>query len=237
VHVTPERMLPFIVVVNFAVVAAILIVLGRVATSRPLSELPEARQNAAELVLEWFVNQARRIHAGSVMLIAPFLATLFLLILLSNLLALLPVPILRIPPTSYFSVPLGLALIAVLGVIVLKARIDGARAAFRHSFWPNPLQLIGDASHTLSLSLRLYGNIGGEYLVAVLAAQAAPYGIPVVIHALGLIPASVQPIVFTLLTADFLASAGLEGKRTATPRRVPGESESRSSRMAVMEVR
>jgi F-type H+-transporting ATPase subunit a len=60
--------------------------------------------------------------------------------------------------------------------------------------------------------LRLYGNIGGEYLVAVLATQAAPYGIPVVIHALGLVPASVQPIVFTLLTADFIASAELRGK-------------------------
>ena len=62
-------------------------------------------------------------------------------------------------------------------------------------------------SHTLSLSLRLYGNIGAEVLVAALAAQAAPYGLPLVIDALGLIPAVVQPIVFTLLTASFLATA------------------------------
>jgi F-type H+-transporting ATPase subunit a len=207
-----DRLLPWIVIVNFAVVAAVLMILGRLATARPLTELPEGRQNAAELALDWFVDLSRRIHPGSVMLVAPFLATLFLLILFSNLLAVLPIPLLKIPPTAYFSVPLGLAVVSVLGVIALKARIDGARAAVRHLVWPNPLQLVGEATHTLSLSLRLYGNIGGEYLVAVLAAQAAPWGIPLVIHALGLIPATVQPIVFTLLTADFLAAAAVGGE-------------------------
>jgi F-type H+-transporting ATPase subunit a len=209
---TTERYLPYIVIVNFALVALGLVVLAKLTTTRPLSEMPNERQNAAEFVLEWFVNQARRIHAPSVLLIAPFLATIFLLILFSNLLAVLPIPILRIPPTSYFSGPLALALVAVLGVIALKAKIDGVAGVLKRSVWPNPLQLVGDASHTLSLSLRLYGNIGGEYLVAVLATQAAPYGIPVVIHALGLVPAAVQPIVFTLLTADFIASAELRGK-------------------------
>jgi F-type H+-transporting ATPase subunit a len=209
---TNERFLPWIVIANFALVATVLLVLGRLAVSRPLTEVPDGRQNAAELVLDWFVGLARRIHAGSVLLVAPFLATLFLLILFSNLLAILPIPILRIPPTAYYSGPLALALVAVIGVMVLKVRVDGVRAMLSRAFWPNPLQLVGDASHTLSLSLRLYGNIGGEYLVAVLASQAAPYGIPVVIHALGLIPASVQPIVFTLITAEFLASAGLGGE-------------------------
>jgi F-type H+-transporting ATPase subunit a len=209
---TAERYLPYIVIVNFALVALALVVLGKMATATSPSEVPNARQNAAEFVLEWFVNQARRIHAPSVLLTAPFLATLFLLILFSNLLAILPIPVIRIPPTSYFSGPLALALVAVLGVIALKAKVDGVGGVLKRSVWPNPLQLVGDASHTLSLSLRLYGNIAGEYLVAVLATQAAPYGIPVVIHALGLVPASVQPIVFTLLTADFIASAELRGK-------------------------
>jgi F-type H+-transporting ATPase subunit a len=73
--------------------------------------------------------------------------------------------------------------------------------------WPNPLQLVAELSHTLSLSLRLYGNIGGEFIVASLVTQAAPYGVPLVVDAFGLIPAVVQPLVFTLLTASFLATA------------------------------
>jgi F-type H+-transporting ATPase subunit a len=211
------RYLPYIVLGNLGVAAVLLLLLAKAATARPLKELPDGRQNAAELMLDWFVQQARKVDPKGVTLIAPFLATLFVLILFSNLLAILPIPLLRIPPTAYFSVPLGLALIAVLGVIVISARIAGVWVAVRHTFWPNPLQLVADASHTLSLSLRLYGNIGGEFIVASLAAQAVPYGIPVIIHALGLIPATVQPIVFTLLTANFLATA----VHTEEPRRAP----------------
>lgn len=199
--------LPWIVLANFLLVAAVLVVLARLAVARPLTERPGPRQNAAEAVLEWFVGQARQVHPGMVALVAPFLATLFLIILFSNLLAVLPVPVLQIPPTAWYSGPLALALVSVFGGLVIGARICGVKAALRHLFWPNPLQLVGEASHVLSLSLRLYGNIGGEYLVAVLAAAAAPWGIPLVIHALGLIPAVVQPLVFTLLTVTFLSTA------------------------------
>jgi F-type H+-transporting ATPase subunit a len=199
--------LPWIVLANFLFVAAVLVVLARFAVARPLTERPGPRQNAAEAVLDWFVGQARQVHPGRVALVAPFLATLFLMILFSNLLAVLPVPVLQIPPTAWYSGPVGLALVSVFGGLVIGARISGVKPALRHLFWPNPLQLVGEASHVLSLSLRLYGNIGGEYLVAVLAAAAAPWGIPLVIHALGLIPAVVQPLVFTLLTVTFLSTA------------------------------
>lgn len=208
--------LPYIAIFNLCVVSLVLIGLGRVATARPLKELPEGRQNAAELVLEWFVTQARRMDPGSVRLVAPFLATLFLLILGSNLLTIVPLPLLQIPPTSYYSGPLALALLAVLGAMVIGARIEGTWAAARHLVWPNPLQLVSEVSHVLSLSLRLFGNIGGEFLVASLVAQTAPYGIPIVIHAIGLIPAAVQPLVFTLLTANFLATA-IPTEATAAP--------------------
>jgi F-type H+-transporting ATPase subunit a len=219
---TVVRYLPYIVIVNFLLVAVLLVVLGAVVTARPLKEIPDGRQNAAELALEWFVRQAGGIDPRGVTLIAPFLATLFLLILGSNLLAILPLPLLRIPPTSYFSVPLALALVAVLGAIAVSARMRGVPAALKHLFWPNPLQLVGEVSHTLSLSLRLYGNIGGEFIVATLAAEAAPYGIPLITHALGLIPASVQPLVFTLLTVNFLATAVHAGGRPAAhPESVP----------------
>jgi F-type H+-transporting ATPase subunit a len=204
---TIQRHLPDVVVLNSLVVALVLLVLARIATARPLKELPDGVQNAAELVLDWFVDQARRIHPRGVRTIAPFLASLFLVILFSNLLAFLPFPMLRIPPTAYYSGPLGLALVAVLGSLVISARLRGIGAGLRHLVWPNPLQLVSELSHTLSLSLRLYGNIGGELIVATLVAQVVPYGIPLIIHALGLIPALVQPVVFTLLTANVMATA------------------------------
>lgn len=198
---------PYIVIFNFFIVGVLLNVLGFIAARRKLKQVPDGVQNAAEFVLDWFVKQAREMRPGSASVVASFLATLFLFILFSNLLAILPVPLLKIPPTSYYSGPLALALISVFGIIIISGVFKGFIGTVKHLFWPNPLQLVSELSHVLSLSLRLFGNIGGEFIVALLVLQVAPYGIPLVIHALGLIPAFVQPLVFTLLTANFLAGA------------------------------
>jgi F-type H+-transporting ATPase subunit a len=204
---TMRHLVPYIVIFNFALVALVLIALALVTTRRKPSEVPDTIQNVAEYVLEWFVQQARDMRPDGVSVIAPFLASLFLFIFCSNLLSVLSFPVINIPPTSYYSGTLTLALIAVFGVTVISARFKGAFSALKHLFWPNPLQIISEVGHTLSLSLRLFGNIGGEFMVALLVTAAAPYGIPLIIHFLGLIPAFIQPLVFTLLTANFLAEA------------------------------
>ena len=204
---TMRHFMPYIVIFNFALVALVLIVLAFVTTRRKPAEVPETVQNAAEYVLDWFVQQARDIRPDGVSVIAPFLASLFLFILFCNLLSVLSFPIINVPPTAYYSGTLTLALIAIIGITVLNARFKGVFGAVKHLFWPNPLQIISQIGNTLSLSLRLFGNIGGEFMVVLLVAKAAPYGIPLLIHELGLIPAVIQPMVFTLLTANFLAEA------------------------------
>lgn len=202
-----QRYMPYIVIFNFFLVSVTLVILGRIATRRKLKEVPDGVQNVAEFVLDWFVNQAKEMRPESVTVVVPFLASLFLFILLSNLLAILPLPLIKIPPTSYYSGPLALALIAIFGIIIISGVYKGSLGALKHLVWPNPLQLISEISHALSLSLRLFGNIGGEFMVALLVLQAAPYGILLVIHALGLIPAFIQALIFTLLTSNFLAGA------------------------------
>ena len=204
---TMRHLMPFIVIFNFALVALVLIALAFVTTRRKPSEVPDTIQNVAEYILEWFVQQARDMRPDGVSVIAPFLASLFLFILFSNLLSVVSFPIINIPPTSYYSGTLTLALIAIIGITVISARFKGVSGAIKHLFWPNPLQIISEVGHTLSLSLRLFGNIGGEFMVVLLVAKAVPYGIPLIIHFLGLIPAFIQPMVFTLLTANFLAEA------------------------------
>jgi F-type H+-transporting ATPase subunit a len=202
-----RHLLPYIVIFNFALVALVLIALAFMTMRRALTEVPDGLQNAAEFVLEWFVRLARDMRPDGVPVIAPFLASLFLFILFSNMLCILSFPVINIPPTAYYSGPLTLALIAMIGITVLSSRFKGIAGSLKHLIWPNPLQIISQIGDTLSLSLRLFGNIGGEFLVVLLVTKAAPYGIPLVIHALGLIPAFIQPMVFTLLTANFLAEA------------------------------
>ncbi len=209
--------LPYIVIANAAIVALVLVAGAVVIARSKLEEVPGPVQNACEHGLEWFVGLARNVRPDAVKTIAPFLASLFVFILGCNLLGVLPVPILQIPPTSYYGITVGLAVIGTLGAIVLGARLQNVTAAVKHLVWPNPLQLIAEASHILSLSLRLVGNIGGEYLVAILVAAAVPYGMPLVIHLLGLVPAIVQPIVFTLLVSSFVAEATHVASRGQPP--------------------
>jgi len=203
----------YIVVANTAVVGAVLVVAGRsLARGALTSDVPDARQNFGEFILDFFVNKARDMSHGldraKVMRwVAPVLGSLFLFIFVSNLFGMLPIPKLNQPPTSYYSVTLALALCSVGATLTLGLIFKGAKGAIKHLFWPNPMQWISEITDVLSLSLRLFGNIGGEYMTLTLVLLYAPLGIPLVLHALGLIPAFVQALVFTLLTASFMASA------------------------------
>ena len=201
--------LRYISAFNLVIAASLLLAGGWLLASRPFTDdVPEGRQNVAEWVMDFFVGKAREMGDSDVVrTVAPFLATCFLLILISNLMGILPIPILNNPPTAFFSVPLGLAMCAVGGSLVLSGVFNGIKATLKHLVWPNPLQFISEFTDVMSLSLRLFGNIGGEHMTIVLVTSAVAVGIPLILHMIGLIPAFVQALVFTLLTSSFIAGA------------------------------
>lgn len=215
-----------IVLVNAGIVASLLIAFGWLMTRKPLTDgAPDARQNVGEWVLDFFVGKAREMAHGPkrdriVGTVASLLATFFMFILVSNLFGVLPLPMINRPPTSHFSVTLGLAMASVGATLGLSMLFKGVGGALKHLVWPNPMQLISEFTDVFSLALRLFGNIGGEYMTVVLVVAVVPYGIPLVLHVLGFIPAFVQALVFTLLTASFMASAiHHEEKKQRKPRR------------------
>jgi F-type H+-transporting ATPase subunit a len=201
--------LPYIVVINLTLASLLLTVLGAVLARGTLTTgVPGKRQNFAEWVMDFFVGKAHGMGGRRIVTtVAPFLATCFLLILVANAIGLLPIPVLNYPPTAFFGVTLGLALCAVLGTLVLSGVFNGIARTLKHLVWPNPLQIISEITDVLSLSLRLFGNIAGEYLTLVLVTSIFAIGIPLVLHMIGLIPTFVQAFVFTLLTASYLAGA------------------------------
>ena len=204
---------PYLVVTNAVIAGAILVVAGKALASGELTDdVPGAKQNFGEFVLDFFVGKARDMSHGldraKVMRwVAPLLGSFFLFIFISNLFGMLPIPKFNTPPTSYYGATLALALCSVGSTLTLSLLFKGTGGAIKHLFWPNPMQWISEITDVLSLSLRLFGNIGGEFMTLSLVLLYAPIGIPLVLHALGLIPAFVQALVFTLLTASFMASA------------------------------
>jgi F-type H+-transporting ATPase subunit a len=227
-----------IVIVN-SLMAALIVVVGGFFLARGELSVndPGGRQNVGEYVLQFFVGKARDMAHGPqrtriLQLVAPLLATLFLFIIVSNLFMILPLPIINRPPTSHFSVTLALALVAVCGTLAVSAAVKGVGATLKHLVWPNPLQWVSEITDVLSLSLRLFGNIAGEYMTVALVLLVVPFGIPLILHVLGLIPAFVQALVFTLLTASFLANAVHHEEKKAKKAKASAEPVGDGSRLS-----
>ena len=220
-----------VIIVNAMFVSAALVGTGAWLASGELSVTePSARQNMGEYVLQFFVGKAREMAHGDnrervLGAVTPMLATFFLFIIVCNVIAMLPIPIINRPPTANYSATLALALSAVLGTMVVSVLVNGWGKALMHLVWPNPLQWVSELTDVLSLSLRLFGNIAGEYMTVALVMIAVPWGIPLILHALGLIPAFVQALVFTLLTASFLSDV-LHHSDAGNKERAPDTSES-----------
>lgn len=209
-HFSPETL---VVLVNLIAAAGLLVLAGWWLARGGLSVTePTRRQIVAETALGFFVGKAREMSTPEsrtrVMHVVPsVLATAFLLIVFCNMVGFLPLPVVNRPPTSYFAVTLGMALTAVGSTLAVSAVLKGVGPTLKHLFWPNPMQWVSEITDVMSLSLRLFGNIAGEYLTVSLVLGFVPWLIPLVLHMLGLIPAFVQALVFTLLTASFMAAA------------------------------
>lgn len=70
-----------------------------------------------------------------------------------------------------------------------------------------PIEIIGHLARPMSLSLRLFGNIMGDHLVAAIFVMLCPILVPVPIAFLGLFVAIVQTFVFTLLSLAYFQGA------------------------------
>jgi len=144
----------------------------------------------------------------------PFVATLFLFIITSNWLGILPFELRS--PTADLNTTAGLALLTIVLVQVFGMIKKGPIMYFRRFFEPNPvffpLNVIEELAKPLSLSIRLFGNIfGKETIIVILSGLVAlPLIYPIPILALSLLIGAIQAYIFMLL-ATFYISMALEG--------------------------
>lgn len=74
-----------------------------------------------------------------------------------------------------------------------------------------PLNLVEEVAHPLSLTVRLFGNIFGEETVVAYLLFMAPFVVPSAMMGLGLLLGAIQAIVFTILSASYIAAAAGAG--------------------------
>lgn len=139
----------------------------------------------------------------------PLLGSLFLYILLSNLVGLIPG---FVPPTSNISTNFGMSLVVFVLYNVYGFKENGA-AYLKHFMGPIlllswlmfPIEVLSHLVRPVSLAVRLMGNMFGDHMVLSIFSGLIPVGIPVIFLALGTFVAVIQAFVFTLLSTIYIA--------------------------------
>lgn len=192
-------------------VMAVLIVLSVVLRLSLKKAAPTGIQNFFEVIIEGLGNFVEEIMGPEGLHYLPLISSLFLFILLSNLIGLIPG---FDSPTANLNTTLALALVSFTATHYIGL-IRHKFAYIKHFLGPlwalAPLMLIIEViSHlarVLSLSFRLFGNMVAKHKLLLVLALLAPYLAPVPILGLGVLVAFVQAGVFTLLTMLYLSGS------------------------------
>ena len=176
-----------------------------------LKERPGKFQNAVEWVVEYFENFfSDLLGKEKARKFLPFLASLFIFIILCNYSGLIP----GVGLTDYVKAPTAsLSVTAGLGVVTfLFLQITGFRHSPKHyfkrfvmpMFFMLPLVVLDEIIKPVSLALRLYGNVYGEEMVTHELYHLFPIGPPIIMMGLSLLFCALQAIVFTMLVSIYL---------------------------------
>ncbi|SEM73920.1 F0F1 ATP synthase subunit A [Palleronia pelagia] len=202
--------------------AVVCTVLLLVVGSRGRAVIPSRAQSVAELAYGFVYKMVEDVTGKDAVRYFPYIMTLFMFILMANMLALIPT---SFSPTSHIAVTAVLALAVFIGVTVLGFVKNGA--SFLSLFWVSSaplalrpilaiIELISYFVRPVSHSVRLAGNItAGHAVLKVFAGFAAALGVfsflPILaitaIYALEVLVAFIQAYVFTILTCVYLKDA------------------------------
>ncbi len=189
----------------------VLIILGWLG-GKSVSMVPKAAQNVFEVIISGLEDFMVGITGEEGRKSFPLLLTVFLFVLLGNLMGLVPT---LFPPTASINTTCALALIVVSWSHVLGIKKHGVKY-IKHFLGPVPalmplffiIEVIGHLARVLSLTLRLFGNMmGHELVVGILLTLAGAFFAPLPIMAMGILVSLIQAIVFFLLPTMYIAGA------------------------------
>ncbi len=135
----------------------------------------------------------------------PFVGTLMLYLLVANNVGVVP---LIETPTKDINTPIALAVIVFVAVHVFAVQRKGALGYLKEFASPLVvLDIIGQVSRTMSLSIRLFGNIlAGDIIVAVIFMLVKPIA-PLPMIVLGLVTGVLQAYIFVSIALSAISSA------------------------------
>lgn len=214
-------------------VVVVLLIAIALLVSRRIKTVPGMLQNLAEWIIEKLLDFMETVAGDrkTAERFLPFVATIFIFVLLSNWLGILPgvgsigffehgvegevfVPLFR-SVNSDLSMTLALALITVIGSHIIGFVSVGAKHHLGKfitlkspiAFFVGALEIVSELSKVLSLSFRLFGNILAGEVLLVIIASLVPYVVPVPFLGLELFVGLIQALIFAVLAMVAMATS------------------------------
>lgn len=193
-------------------VALIVILVFAILRPRLSMDRPGKLQHIFEIIHSFLTDQAEEAgihHAGKYV---PFFGTLFIFILFSNLIGIVPG---LESPTMFPAVPLGCAMATFAFYNSMGVMELGLGSYLKHfagpvwwlAFLMVPIELISHLARPLSLTIRLYANMFAGEQVTLAFLSLVPLVVPVAFMGLHVFVAFLQAYVFTLLTMIYVSTA------------------------------
>ncbi len=193
----------------------------------------EPLQNVFETFMEQLLNLIKEILGTDPKPYVPMVGTLFLFIFVANLVGMIPglsspmadLTVTDQQPSADLSVPAALAVVVFFSVPFYGVRSRGLGSYLKIYLQPNPFMLpfniLGEITRTLSLAVRLFGNImSGEFLMLVVIAVVTTllrgyarvflpftFILTLFLSVLSLITAAIQAYIFTVLALVYIGAA------------------------------
>ncbi|MDD0854720.1 F0F1 ATP synthase subunit A [Halobacteriovorax sp. GB3] len=148
-----------------------------------------------------------------------FIATIFLVIFISNVIGLIPG---FLPPTEVVSTTLALGLLSFIYYNIKGCKELGVKNYLAHFAGPLwymailifPIEILSNMIRPISLALRLRGNMMGDHMVLgtflnleILGFKVAYLGAALPFYFLGLLVCFIQAYVFTMLSMVYISLA------------------------------
>jgi F-type H+-transporting ATPase subunit a len=179
-------------------------------------ETPGTLQHVFEGLHEFIDGQGRDIIGHHHEPYTAFVATVFIFVLLCNLLGLIPG---FESPTAVPSVTLGVAICSFLYYHWQGLKKQGPLRYAMHFAGPLPalfllmvpLEIISHLARVMSLTIRLYANMFAGDMVTLVFFSLIPVGVPVIFLGLHIGVSILQAYIFALLTLVYLQGAVAEG--------------------------
>jgi F-type H+-transporting ATPase subunit a len=140
-------------------------------------------------------------------------ATIAIFVLAANLMAVVPFVE---APTADINTPAALALVVFFSVHYFGVRALGLVGYVRKFAQPLflflPINVLGNLTRTLSLAIRLFGNMVSHQIIVAILLIILPLGVPAALEIFGLFIGVLQAYIFTILTVVYIGGAVRAGE-------------------------